>query len=95
MHQTGTTPEHLRGLFGIQAHLIDIGLLGAMVNTDPAQIIINNQVFSEYKGGMTEEYVLQEMISRGITPIYYHKTDNSRLEQDFLIQYQGKLLPMR
>ncbi len=75
-------------------YLVDIGLLGAMVNTDPAQIIINNQVFSEYKGGMTEEYVLQEMISRGITPIYYHKTDNSRLELDFLIQYQGKLLPI-
>ena len=40
-------------------YLLDIGLLGAMVNVDPAQILINNQIFSEYKGGMTEEYVLQ------------------------------------
>lgn len=79
---------------GFKLYLVDIGLLGAMVNIDPAQVIINNQIFSEYKGGMTEEYVLQEMISRGITPIYYHKTDNSRLELDFLIQYQGKLLPI-
>ncbi len=75
-------------------YLVDIGLLGAMVNTDPAQVLINNQIFSEYKGGMTEEYVLQEMKSRGIAPIYYHKTDNSRLELDFLIQYQGRLLPI-
>ena len=75
-------------------YLVDIGLLGAMVNTDPAQILINNQVFSEYKGGMTEEYVLQEMKSRAIAPIYYHKTDDSRLELDFVIQYQGKLLPI-
>lgn len=65
-----------------------------MVNTDPAQILINDQVFSEYKGGMTEEYVLQEMKSRAIAPIYYHKTDDSRLELDFVIQYQGKLLPI-
>lgn len=75
-------------------YLVDIGLLGAMVNTDPAHILINNQVFSEYKGGMTEEYVLQEMLSRGIYPIYYHKTDDSRLELDFVIQHQGKLLPI-
>ena len=75
-------------------YLVDVGLLGAMVNTDPAQVLINNQIFSEYKGGMTEEYVLQEMKSRGIAPIYYHKTDNSRLELDFLIQYQGRLLPI-
>ena len=75
-------------------YLVDVGLLGAMVNTDPVQVLINNQIFSEYKGGMTEEYVLQEMKSRGIAPIYYHKTDNSRLELDFLIQYQGRLLPI-
>ena len=74
-------------------YLLDIGLLGAMVNVDPAQILINNQIFSEYKGGMTEEYVLQEMKSRNISPIYYHKTDDSRLELDFVIQYKGKLLP--
>lgn len=75
-------------------YLLDIGLLGAMVNVDPAQILINNQIFSEYKGGMTEEYVLQEMKSRNISPIYYHKTDDSRLELDFVIQYNGKLLPI-
>lgn len=75
-------------------YLLDIGLLGAMVNVDPAQILINNQIFSEYKGGMTEEYVLQEMKSRNISPIYYHNTDDSRLELDFVIQYNGKLLPI-
>lgn len=75
-------------------YLVDIGLLGAMVSTDPAQVLINNQVFSEYKGGMTEEYVLQEMKSRGIAPIYYHNTDKSRLEIDFLIQRKGQLLPI-
>ncbi len=75
-------------------YLLDVGLLGAMVNTDPTQVLIGNRVFSEYKGGMTEEYVLQEMKSRGIRPIYYHKTNDSRLEIDFLIQHRGKPLPI-
>ena len=75
-------------------YLSDVGLLGAMVNVEPAQILINNDIFSEYKGGMTEQYVLQQMISRNETPIYYYKTDNSRLELDFVIQKEGKLLPI-
>ena len=75
-------------------YLSDVGLLGAMVNVEPAQILINNDIFSEYKGGMTEQYALQQMISRGETPIYYYKTDDSRLELDFVIQKEGKLLPI-
>ena len=81
-------------LSAFKLYLLDVGLLGAMVDTDPSQVLINNQVFAEYKGGMTEAYVLQEMKSRGIAPIYYHKTDDSRLELDFVIQSQGKLLPI-
>ncbi len=81
-------------LSAFKLYLLDVGLLGAMVDTDPSQVLINNQVFTEYKGGMTEAYVLQEMKSRGIAPIYYHKTDDSRLELDFVIQSQGKLLPV-
>lgn len=75
-------------------YLLDVGLLGAMVNTDPANVLINNQVFSEYKGGMTEEYVLQELKSHGVAPICYHNSANSRLEIDFLIQCKGNLLPI-
>ena len=81
-------------LSAFKLYLLDVGLLGAMVDTDPSQVLINNQVFTEYKGGMTEAYVLQEMKSRGIAPICYHKTDDSRLELDFVIQSQGKLLPV-
>jgi predicted AAA+ superfamily ATPase len=72
----------------------DLGLLGAMVNTDPAQVLVKNDIFSEYKGGMTEQYVLQQMKSRGVAPIYYYKADNSRLELDFVIQRGARLLPI-
>lgn len=75
-------------------YLSDIGLLGAMVKTEPKQVLINNQVFTEYKGGMTEEYVLQEMKALGITPIYYHKSEDSRLELDFIIQRHAEILPI-
>ena len=75
-------------------YMLDVGLLGAMVNTEPVQVLINNNVFVEYKGGMTEQYVLQQMKSHGVSPVYYHKTDDSRLELDFVIQHNAKLLPV-
>ena len=75
-------------------YILDVGLLGAMVNTEPVQVLINNNVFVEYKGGMTEQYVLQQMKSHGISPVYYHKTDDSRLELDFVIQQNARLLPI-
>ena len=58
------------------------------------QVLIANSVFTEYKGGMTEQYVLQQMKSFGIEPIYYHKTEDSRLEIDFVIQQDAQLLPI-
>ena len=75
-------------------YLLDIGLLGAMADVEAAQVVVDDQIFTEYKGGMTEQYVLQEMKSCGVAPIFYHKADNSRLEIDFLIQHQAKLLPI-
>ena len=81
-------------LSAFKLYLMDVGLLGAMVNTEPVQVLMSNQIFSEYKGGMTENYVLQQMKSKDIAPIYYHKADNSRLELDFVIQKDGKVLPI-
>lgn len=75
-------------------YLSDIGLLGAMADVQPSQILVNNDIFKEYKGGMTEQYVLQQMKSHEIESIYYHTTDASRLEIDFLIQRDAQLLPI-
>ena len=74
---------------------LDLGLLGAMVGTEAKQVLINNDIFSEYKGGMTEQYVLEEMKSNGEENIFYHKSDDgTRLEIDFMIQRDGRLLPI-
>lgn len=81
-------------LSAFKLYLVDVGLLGAMVDTEPIQVLINNNVFSEYKGGMTEQFILQQMKSHGISPIFYHNTDDSRLELDFVIQYKSEMLPI-
>lgn len=75
-------------------YMVDIGLLGTMADVEPGQILVNNNIFTEYKGGMTEQFVLLQMKSHGIETVYYHNTDSSRLEIDFLIQHEGRPLPI-
>ena len=72
----------------------DVGLLGAMVQTTPVQVLVKNDIFTEYKGGMTEQFVLQQMKSKGVCPICYYQAENSRLELDFVIQVEDHILPI-
>ncbi len=74
--------------------LLDVGLLGAIMKTEPSQVLIKNDAFTEYNGGFTEQFVLQQMKCHEVAPIYYYKTDDSRLEMDFVVQRDAKLLPI-
>ncbi len=75
-------------------YTVDVGLLGAMVDTEPQQVLLQNSIFTEYKGGMTEQFVLQQMKSGADKPVYYYKSDESRLEIDFITQQDGQVLPI-
>lgn len=86
--------EIYEDLTSFKLYMLDLGLMGAMVNTAPAQVLIKNDIFQEYSGGLTEQFVLQQMKSQNISPIYYHKTDDSRLEIDFLIQHNAHVMPI-
>ncbi len=74
-------------------YLLDIGLLGALSETPAGKMIINNDVFKEYKGAFTENYVLQQIVPEDFT-VYYFSKDNSRVEIDFLVQVGNSLVPL-
>ena len=69
---------------------LDVGLLGAMTELDPISIIEGNQLFIEFKGALTEQYVLQELKAQTNYTPYYFSTSSSRFEQDFIIQKDGR-----
>ena len=75
-------------------YLLDVGLLGALSMTPADQILIGNNVFGEYKGAFTENFVLQEMKTIPETPIYYYSKDNSTMEIDFIVQAGNRILPI-
>lgn len=64
--------------------LLDVGLLGAMTRLKSTTIISGNDIFTEFKGALTEQYVMQQLLLKYV-PCYYAKS-KSTLEIDFLIE---------
>lgn len=73
---------------------VDVGLLGAMSEVDAETILEGNEIFVEFKGALTEQYVLQQLISDTPYTPYYYGTDKGTYEQDFLIQKGKMLIPI-
>lgn len=81
-------------LSAFKLYLCDCGLMGAMADTAAKDVLLGDNVFTEYKGAFTEQYVLQQLLASGINHIYYYSSDTSRMEMDFLVQRNGAILPI-
>lgn len=81
-------------LYAFKIYMLDVGLLLAMADLDASVIIDGNRIFTEFKGALTEQYVLQQMIAElGVKP-YYYTTANSTGEIDFMLQAPGSVIPV-
>lgn len=72
--------------------LVDVGLLSAMSGLDAKTLLHGSDVFTEFKGALTEQYVFQQLNENH--ELYYWSKDNSRQEVDLLMQHDNALLPI-
>lgn len=75
-------------------YILDVGLLGALSDLDAKSILEGNKIFLEFKGAMTEQYVLQQFLSETVYTPYYYTETKSEGEIDFLIQKEGIVIPI-
>lgn len=74
--------------------LSDVGLMGAMSNVPAQSLLDGNALFSDFKGALTEQYVLQQLLVKSSLSVYYWSSENSRGELDFLLQDEEKIVPV-
>lgn len=79
-------------LSSFKIYLNDVGLLRKMTDLDSKVIIEGNKLFEEFKGALTESYVLQTLLASGFNPYYF--TFDNRYEIDCVIQYQNEIYPI-
>lgn len=76
-------------------YMLDVGLMCAMGDLDPAVILKGSDIFSEFKGALTEQYVCECLTAcPGNNSVYYWSAENSSGELDFVIQYKNTVYPI-
>jgi len=74
--------------------LLDVGLLGAMAGIQISVLLDGNEVFTEFKGALTEQYVMQQLRIDSDRYIGYWTNERSTSEVDFIIQDKGVIIPI-
>lgn len=81
-------------LKAFKLYFFDVGLMAAHSGLDRKSILEENRIFEEFKGSLTEQYVLQQLISQGNAEPFYWSAENSSGEVDFVLQINGQVIPL-
>lgn len=74
--------------------ILDTGLLGAMIEINEKTLLEGNSIFTEFKGALTEQFVLQQLKSMKDISIFYWSAEKSTAEIDFIIQNENEIIPI-
>ena len=74
--------------------LLDVGLLSCMVGLRQDVLLDGNELFKEFKGALTEQYVLQQLETIKGLNIYYWTADRGTAEVDFVIDNGKDVIPV-
>ena len=94
--RVGTPRLPLRSYFDLSAfklYVHDVGLLGAMSDLSPSIVLEGDSLFTNFKGAMTEQYVLQELLVAGCKPAYW-TNDAGNAEVEFVVQGEKGVYPV-
>ena len=79
---------------GFKLFMLDVGLLSAKSGLDVRTLLEGNQIFEEFKGALTEQYVQQELRAESNIEPYYWSAERGNAEVDFLFQQGMEVVPI-
>ncbi|MCI8789251.1 MAG: ATP-binding protein [Lachnospiraceae bacterium] len=83
-----------RDIPAFKLYFVDVGLLAAMADLDARTLLEGTDIFTEFKGALTEQYVCQQILAELDTEAYYWSADSSSGEVDFVLQHEGRIIPL-
>jgi predicted AAA+ superfamily ATPase len=75
-------------------YMADVGLLRRLSLLDPTAFGEGNRLFTEFKGALSENYILQALSGHVEAVPRYWATENPRYEVDFIIQHGNEIIPV-
>ncbi len=74
--------------------MVDVGLLGCMAGLRQRTLLDGNDLFMEFKGALTEQYVCQQLKTMDDIGVYYYTNDRGSCEVDFIVDTGEQIVPM-
>lgn len=74
--------------------VVDVGLLGCMTGLSPKILLDGKDLFKEFKGALTEQYVCQQLKTLENLSIYYYTNDRGSCEVDFMVDTGERTVPV-
>ena len=74
--------------------IVDVGLLGCMTGLRQITLLDGNDLFTEFKGALTEQYVCQQLKTIDDLGVYYYTNDRGSCEVDFIIDTGEQIVPV-
>jgi hypothetical protein len=74
--------------------VVDVGLLGCMTGLHQRTLLDGNELFVEFKGALTEQYVCQQLKTIENLNVYYYTNDRGSCEVDFVVDTGERIVPV-
>lgn len=74
--------------------ILDVGLLGCMAGLRQGTLLNGNDLFVEFKGALTEQYVCQQLKTIQDLDVFYYTNDRGSCEIDFIVDTGELIVPV-
>lgn len=94
VNQAGMPLKAYEDLKAFKLFMVDVGLLGCMTGLRQRTLLDGNDLFTEFKGALTEQYVCQQLKTIEDLGIYYYTNDRGSCEVDFVVDTGEQIMPV-
>ena len=94
VNSPGLPLKFYEDLKALKLFLVDVGLLSCMTGLKATTLLNGNELFIEFKGALTEQYVLQQLITLPDIHVYYYTNDRGSCEISFLLDNGEQVIPL-
>ena len=94
VNQAGMPLKAYEDLKAFKLFMVDVGLLGCMTGLRQRTLLDGNDLFTEFKGALTEQYVCQQLKTIEDLGLYYYTNDRGSCEVDFVVDTGEQIVPV-
>lgn len=94
VNSAGIPLKAYEDLKAFKLYIVDVGLLGCMAGLRQSTLLDGNDLFLEFKGALTEQYVCQQLKTIENLGVYYYTNDRGSCEVDFIVDTGERIIPV-